>query len=79
MSHAEAEQRVQMVPAAKKQQELVVHAVQRIEAVNHAEEEKWEELVVLEARAKRLIAQVAQVQELEECFELSQVVLEARG
>ena len=35
--------------------------------------------MVLKARAKRLIAQIAQVQELEECFELSQVVLEARG
>ena len=68
-----------MVPAAKKQQELVVHVVQWIETENHAEEEKWEELVVLEARAERLFVQVAQVQELEESFELSQVVLEARG
>ena len=68
-----------MVPAAREQQELVVHAVQRFETENHAEEEKWEELVVLEARAERLIVQVAQVQELEESFELSQVVLEARG
>ena len=71
MSHAEEEQRVQMVPAAKKQQELVVHVVQWIETENHVEEEKWEELVVLEARAKRLIAQIAQVQELVESFELS--------
>ena len=42
-------------------------------------EEKQQVLVVLEARTKRQVAQIVQVQELECWYELTREALEARG